>query len=111
MNWRDFARCRGLDPQEASAIFHPPTLPKIRRTPEQRLRAEAERVAPAMRMCAQCPAIEPCLEDALADPAEQDLGIRGMTTPEDRREIRRQRGQVVAVNPREQKLRSLEAAS
>ncbi len=40
----------------------------------------------ARRICASCPVKQPCLDDALADPAA--IGLRGGTTEKRRRTIR-----------------------
>ena len=45
---------------------------------------------PAKRICARCPVRVACLEDALDTPTLQDEhGIRGGTTPAERRVLRR----------------------
>jgi hypothetical protein len=98
--WLEFAICRGMDP----TIFHPDPIGSRRMTPEERQQVDQAQEDRAKRICAQCPVIEPCLEDALLDSPQQDQGYRGMTTPEERREIRRQRGQTVHVTQREQRL-------
>jgi WhiB family transcriptional regulator, redox-sensing transcriptional regulator len=75
--WRRSAACAasGVDPE----LFFP--------TPGQHGKA-----ARAKRVCDRCPVKAPCLTDALAIPPGQDEGIRGGTTREERRRLRRSRG-------------------
>jgi WhiB family redox-sensing transcriptional regulator len=69
--WMDDALCAQVDPD----LFFPP------------YRA-AHIARAARRVCAACPAAEPCRRYALTDP---DLdGIWGATTPDERRRLRRQ---------------------
>jgi WhiB family redox-sensing transcriptional regulator len=44
----------------------------------------------AKRICQQCPVQEPCLKEALVlSPADDEYGVRGGTTPKERRQMRR----------------------
>ena len=72
--WRDTASCRDTDPD----LFFPvgTTGPAI------------EQIANAKAVCDSCTAKEPCLEFALS--TNQDSGIWGGTSEEERRQIRRQ---------------------
>ena len=71
-NWRDQARCRGVDPQ----IFHP-------------AEEDEEAAAAAKAICAVCPVREPCLEYAIST-REKD-GVWGGLTARERRRLVRQR--------------------
>lgn len=79
-NWREVASCRDSDPD----LFYP--LGKGRSALEQ--------VEVAKLVCSACPSREPCLAFALA--TRQDLGVWGGTSPEDRRELIRERRRAVA---------------
>lgn len=72
--WRQHAACRDTNPD----LFFPvgTTGPAI------------EQIAAAKAICAECPAREECLEYALA--TNQDSGIWGGTSEEERRVLRRQ---------------------
>ena len=72
--WRDVASCRDTDPD----LFFPvgTTGPAI------------EQIAAAKAVCDQCEAKTPCLEFALT--TNQDSGIWGGTSEEERRKLRRQ---------------------
>ena len=72
-DWRDLASCRDTDPD----LFFPvgTTGPAI------------EQIATAKRVCAECLAKDECLEYALN--TNQDSGIWGGTSEEERRDIRR----------------------
>lgn len=72
--WRQYAACRDTNPD----LFFPvgTTGPAI------------EQIASAKAICAECPAREDCLEYALA--TNQDSGIWGGTSEEERRVLRRQ---------------------
>ena len=74
-DWRDLAACRDTDPD----LFFPvgTTGPAI-------VQIEA-----AKTVCNDCHAKEPCLEFALA--TNQDSGVWGATSEEDRRSLRRAR--------------------
>jgi WhiB family redox-sensing transcriptional regulator len=73
-NWRSFAACRDTDPD----LFFPvgTTGPAI------------EQIENAKAVCAECEARKPCLEYALT--SNQDSGIWGGTSEEERRKLRRQ---------------------
>lgn len=73
--WRDRAACRSTDPE----LFFPvgSTGPVL------------EEIEAAKKVCASCPVREPCLQFALE--SNQDTGIWGGTTEEERRRIRRAR--------------------
>ncbi len=73
-DWRDLAACRDTDPD----LFFPvgTTGPAI------------EQIENAKAVCAQCEVRESCLEFALT--TNQDSGIWGGTSEEERRKIRRQ---------------------
>jgi WhiB family redox-sensing transcriptional regulator len=72
--WRSYAACRDTNPD----LFFPvgTTGPAI------------EQIAAAKAICDECPAREECLEYALA--TNQDSGIWGGTSEEERRVLRRQ---------------------
>jgi WhiB family redox-sensing transcriptional regulator len=74
-DWRKAASCRDTDP----ALFFPvgTTGPAV------------EQIAAARRVCGGCPSQEPCLEFALE--TNQDSGVWGGLTEDERREIRRAR--------------------
>ena len=73
--WRELAACRDTDPD----LFFPvgTTGPAI------------EQIEAAKRVCNECEVREPCLEFALE--SNQDSGVWGGTSEEERRAIRRQR--------------------
>lgn len=75
--WRDQALCRETDPE----LFFPVGTTGI-------ALAQIDR---AKQVCRECPVSEPCLDFALA--TNQDAGIWGGLSEEDRRHIRRQRAQ------------------
>jgi WhiB family transcriptional regulator, redox-sensing transcriptional regulator len=73
VRWREHAACRASDPE----LFFPvgttgPVLDEIRS---------------AKAVCQDCPVREPCLQFALE--TNQDTGIWGGTTEEERRRLRR----------------------
>jgi WhiB family transcriptional regulator, redox-sensing transcriptional regulator len=72
--WRELAACRDTDPD----LFFPvgTTGPAI------------EQIDSAKRVCDECSARVPCLEYALS--TNQDSGIWGGTSEEERRALRRQ---------------------
>lgn len=70
--WRDFARCRGTDP----AVFFP---------------ERGATTQPARTLCAECPVQQPCLDHALDQATNADVGIWGGTSARERRQIRRHR--------------------
>jgi len=73
-DWRDDASCRDTDPD----LFFPvgTTGPAI------------EQIAAAKSVCDTCESKQPCLDFALT--TNQDSGIWGGTSEEERRKIRRQ---------------------
>lgn len=73
-DWRDVALCRDTDPD----LFFPvgTTGPAI------------EQIENAKAVCHQCDAQAPCLEYALA--TNQDSGVWGGTSEEERRQLRKQ---------------------
>ena len=73
-DWRDLSACRDTDPD----LFFPvgTTGPAI------------EQIENAKAVCAECEARQPCLEFALT--TNQDSGIWGGTSEEERRKLRRQ---------------------
>ena len=73
--WRDSAACRDTDPD----LFFPvgTTGPAI------------TQIEAAKGVCNECDAKAPCLEFALA--TNQDSGVWGATSEEDRRQLRRAR--------------------
>jgi WhiB family redox-sensing transcriptional regulator len=68
--WRQYAACRGLDPD----IFYPPS---------------DEEADAAKAVCAQCMVASSCLEHAIG--AREREGIWGGATEKERRRIIRQR--------------------
>ncbi|MGH9857745.1 MAG: WhiB family transcriptional regulator [Acidobacteriota bacterium] len=74
-DWRDNAACRDTDPD----LFFPvgTTGPVI------------EQIESAKAICYACPVLKECLEYALV--TNQDSGIWGGTSEEERRALRRQR--------------------
>ena len=72
-DWRDHASCRDTDPD----LFFPvgTTGPAI------------EQIENAKAVCRECPSQAPCLEFALA--TNQDSGVWGGTSEEERRKLRR----------------------
>jgi len=69
-NWREFARCRGVDPE----TFYP---------------SSDDDAGPAKDICALCPVREACLEHALA--RREKHGVWGGLTARERRRILRRR--------------------
>lgn len=72
-DWRERSACRQSDPD----LFFPAG------TPGQ----TAGQIVEAKRVCATCPVREPCLEYALV--SNEDFGIWGGATEEERRRIRK----------------------
>jgi WhiB family redox-sensing transcriptional regulator len=72
-NWRDGAACRDTDPD----LFFPvgTTGPAV------------DQISAAKAVCTTCPAQQPCLEFALL--TNQDSGVWGGTSEDERRKIRR----------------------
>ncbi len=73
LSWRKDAACRDTSPE----LFFPvgTTGPAV------------DQIEAAKQVCLGCPALEPCLEFALA--SNQDSGVWGATSEEDRRHLRR----------------------
>ena len=71
-DWRDVALCRDTDPD----LFFPVGTTGI------------EQIENAKAVCRQCEAQAPCLEYALA--SNQDSGVWGGTSEEERRQLRKQ---------------------
>lgn len=69
--WRDFARCRGMDPE----LFHP---------------GRGHSADPARAVCAGCPVRQPCLDHALGL-GQAARGVWGGTSERERRGLRRER--------------------
>jgi WhiB family transcriptional regulator, redox-sensing transcriptional regulator len=70
MNWREWARCKGVDPD----IFYPP---------------EEDEALEAKEICADCPVREVCLDFALSQ--REKLGVWGGMTERERRRMLRHR--------------------
>lgn len=70
MSWQQHAACRGANP----AMFFPE-------------KGNVVAARQARDICATCPVIDPCLEQALLD--REAEGIWGNTTPKERRVLRR----------------------
>lgn len=81
-NWRDYAACKGVDPD----LFHPP-----RGGDHQR----------ALRVCRACPVADHCLEYALSVNPRDDQGIWGGTSQEQRKRLRKSRGITTVTVPRD----------
>ncbi|HEY2814916.1 MAG TPA: WhiB family transcriptional regulator [Acidimicrobiales bacterium] len=73
-DWRDYAACRDTNPD----LFFPvgTTGPAI------------EQIDQAKAVCRECPSQVPCLEFALT--TNQDSGVWGGTSEEERRKLRKQ---------------------
>ena len=71
-SWREFARCRGVDPE----VFYP-------------VSDDDEAADEAKSICALCPVREPCLEFALS--TREKNGVWGGLTERERRRLIRQR--------------------
>jgi WhiB family redox-sensing transcriptional regulator len=72
LSWREFARCRGVDPE----VFYP-------------VSDDEEAAEEAKSICALCPVREPCLEFALA--TREKNGVWGGLTERERRRVLRRR--------------------
>ena len=70
MSWREWARCRGVDPE----IFYPP---------------EEDDALEAKEICAGCPVREVCLDHALT--RREKIGVWGGMTERERRRMLRHR--------------------
>lgn len=69
--WHDEAACQGTE----TALYFP---------------ARGQSTTTARAICARCPVIDECLQDALATPEADDYGVRGATSANERRAMRRQ---------------------
>jgi WhiB family redox-sensing transcriptional regulator len=78
--WREVGSCRDSDPN----LFYP-----LGKGLSARQQAEE-----AKRVCRTCPSQEPCLAFALA--TRQELGVWGGTSPDERRQLLRDRRAQVA---------------
>lgn len=76
MEWRENAKCRGLDPE----LFAP--LP------------DSTDEATALAICWTCPVRLECLDEALAEADETT--VRGGRTPTERRALMRERLEIAA---------------
>lgn len=74
-DWRDLAACRDTDPD----LFFPVGSTGL----------ALDQIAAAKAVCMQCPARGDCLDYALE--SNQDSGVWGGLSEEERRQIRRQR--------------------
>jgi WhiB family redox-sensing transcriptional regulator len=72
LSWREFARCRGVDPE----VFYP-------------VSDDEEAAEEAKSICALCPVREPCLEFALS--TREKNGVWGGLTERERRRVLRRR--------------------
>lgn len=72
-DWRDGASCRDTDPD----LFFPVGTTG----------AAVDQIAAAKAVCDACPAKEPCLQFAIEN--NQDSGVWGGTSEEERRKLRR----------------------
>ena len=70
MSWREWARCRGVDPE----IIYPP---------------EEDEALMAKEICEGCPVREVCLDHALT--RREKIGVWGGYTARERRRLVRQR--------------------
>lgn len=77
--WRTEAACLGMDPE----LFAPPPL-DLRKPPGRQVE---EQIRKAKAVCAGCPVVADCLEDA--DRPTLDLTIRGGMTVEERSNAKR----------------------
>ncbi len=77
--WRDIALCREVDPE----LFFV---------------APGGNPRPAKRICAACPVRTACLDEALSYPGEQDYGIRGGLS-RDQRVVLRRSARTASVTP------------
>ena len=74
-SWRPAASCRSTDPD----LFFPVGTTG----------SAVDHIASAKEVCRSCPVQEPCLEFAVE--TNQDAGVWGGTTEDERRQIRRRR--------------------
>lgn len=72
--WRERAACIGTPP----SVFYPE-------------RGDKATVRQAKAICASCPVLDPCLDDALLEPYDNH-GIRAGMSAKDRQRERRRRG-------------------
>jgi WhiB family transcriptional regulator, redox-sensing transcriptional regulator len=78
--WRDQAACRDADPE---TFFHPE---------DERGQAKANRIAAAKAVCAGCPSLISCRDQARE--AREQHGIRGGESEDERRSWLRKQGKV-----------------
>ncbi len=97
MSWQDFALCRDLDTSDV--FYWEAPAHGNRQANAAQLKAKEDA---AKAICAQCPVTQQCLDAVLALPRKWDQGIWGATTEEERRVIRRQRGEPVPLTVAEQ---------
>lgn len=87
--WRDHAACAGMDP----TVFYGPEIVGRGNSPAGRRWAEDI----ALRVCQSCDVTSECLAQALDH--DEEHGVWGATTPQDRdalRRLRRRRGEVAS---------------
>ncbi len=73
-DWREKASCRSVDPD----LFFPVGTTGL----------ALDQIEQAKAVCRACPSVEPCLEFALS--TNQESGVWGATSEEERRKLRRQ---------------------
>ena len=73
-DWREKASCRSVDPD----LFFPIGTTGL----------ALDQIEQAKAVCRACPSMEPCLEFALS--TNQESGVWGATSEEERRKLRRQ---------------------
>ena len=73
-DWREKASCRSVDPD----LFFPIGTTGL----------ALDQIEQAKAVCRGCPSVEPCLEFALS--TNQESGVWGATSEEERRKLRRQ---------------------
>lgn len=73
-DWREKASCRSVDPD----LFFPVGTTGL----------ALDQIEQAKAVCRACPSVEPCLEFALS--TNQESGVWGVTSEEERRKLRRQ---------------------
>lgn len=73
-DWREKASCRSVDPD----LFFPIGTTGL----------ALDQIEQAKAVCRACPSVEPCLEFALS--TNQESGVWGATSEEERRKLRRQ---------------------
>jgi WhiB family redox-sensing transcriptional regulator len=73
-DWREKASCRSVDPD----LFFPVGTTGL----------ALDQIEQAKAVCRACPSVDPCLEFALS--TNQESGVWGATSEEERRKLRRQ---------------------